>query len=290
MKLKGRTAIITGASIGLGKAIATEFIKEGANVIICARNSTELRHTAIELKKLTTPEQIIYPIIVDVSNTNDMDGLYRIVISKFDKIDILVNNAGIQGPIGLMETTNWEEYINSININLLGVVYACKLFIPHFRANNYGRIINISGGGAANPRANFSAYAIAKTAVVRFTECIAEELKGTNITANSISPGALNTRLFEEALSAGPLLSGKEYHEKALKQKESGGSDPFIAAKLCTFLASQKSNYITGKMISAIWDDWENLKYHLGELKNNDIYTLRRILPKDKGLAWGDIK
>ncbi len=290
MKLYNKTAVITGASQGLGKAIATEFVKEGANVIICARNVNQLTSTQIELIEISHPRQSVFVIQADISNKNDMDKLYKTSIHQFGKIDILVNNAGIQGPSGLLENIDYNEWINSFYTNLFGVVYMCKIFIPHFKSNKYGKIINLSGGGAANPRAYFTAYSTAKAAVVRFTESIAEELKSYNIDANCISPGAMNTKLFEEVLSRGPDSIGKEYYEKALKQKESGGVDPSIAAKLCVFLASEESNGLTGKLISSIWDDWKDIPNHFDEIKTNDIYTLRRILPSDKGYEWGEIK
>ncbi len=290
MKLYNKNAIITGASQGLGKAIATEFVKEGANVIICARNAEQLIDTQSELIALSHPDQKVFAIQTDILDKNDMDKLCRTSIYQFGKIDILVNNAGIQGPSGLFEEIDFEEWINSFYTNLFGAVYMCKLLIPHFKSNKYGKIINLSGGGAANPRSYFSAYATAKAAVVRFTETIAEELKEFGIDANCIAPGAMNTKLFEEVLTRGPDSIGKEYYAKALKQKESGGVDPSTAAKLCVFLASEESNTLTGKLISAIWDDWKDIPNHLEEIKTSDIYTLRRILPSDKGYEWGEIK
>ena len=290
-KLKDKTAVITGASQGLGKAIAEEFIKEGANVIICARNDKQLLETMFDLNKLIVrPKQKILAIQADVSDTRSLDRLYRITMGKFRNIDILVNNAGIQGPTGLIEDINWKEWIESLNINLLGTVYMCQLFIPQFKKMGYGKIINISGGGAANPRAYFTAYATAKAAVVRFTESIADELRDYNVCCNSVAPGALNTRLFDEVLSRGPEKVGEEYYKKALKQKESGGSSLENAAQLCVFLASKESDGITGKLISAVWDDWRNdIPEHIDEIRNSDLYTLRRITPKDKNLKWGDI-
>lgn len=207
---------------------------------------------------------------------------------KFDKIDILVNNAGIRGTKGKIEDVDWNEWVNTININLLGTVYLCKLFIPHFKKNRGGKIVNISGGGAASPYPYFSSYAVSKAGVVRFSETIAEELKGI-VDVNCVSPGALNTAMLEEVLEAGAEKVGEEYYKKALLQKESGGSSLKNAAELVTFLASKESDGITGKLFSAIWDKWEELPKYVNKLKNSDLYTLRRITPRDRGLYWGDV-
>lgn len=283
MSLKNKNAVITGANRGLGKAIATEFVKQGANILICARDAQLLMETRKELLEYGTD---VYACKVDVANKMNLYKLYNNSTSYFDKIDILVNNAGIQGAKGLIEETNWDEWEKTINTNLMSVVYLCKLFIPHFKKNKCGKIINISGGGAANPRAFFSAYAVSKAGVVRFTETIAEELKEYNIDCNSVAPGALNTRLLDEVLEAGPNKIGREAYNKFLKQKEQGGSSIEKASKLCSFLASESSNGITGKLISAPWDNWKDLPNHITELKTTDVYTLRRILPEDRNLKW----
>lgn len=106
---------------------------------------------------------------------------------------------------------------------------------------------------------------------------------------NAIAPGALNTRLLDEILAAGPTKVGKDFYEQSLKQKEQGGTSLSIGASLCTYLASSSSDGITGKLISAVWDPWTNFAEHLDELLNSDIYTLRRIVPKDRGKEWGEI-
>jgi NAD(P)-dependent dehydrogenase (short-subunit alcohol dehydrogenase family) len=146
-----------------------------------------------------------------------------------------------------------------------------------------GKIINLSGGGATNPLPRLSAYAASKAAVVRLTETLAEELREHSIMVNAIAPGALNTRLLDEVLEAGPELVGSEFYEKALKQRETGGAPIEKGVALCVYLASSASDGITGKLISALWDPWENLGELRSELEKSDIYTLRRIVPEDRG-------
>jgi len=135
---------------------------------------------------------------------------------------------------------------------------------------------------------NISAYAVSKAAIVRFAETLAEEVREFNITVNSIAPGALNTRMLDEVLAAGPDKVGRSFFERSLKQKESGGAGFEPGAELALFLASDMSWGITGKLISAMWDDWERWPDHLDELNAPDAYTLRRITGRDRGLSWGD--
>lgn len=289
MPLKGKNAVITGANQGFGKAIAEEFITQGANILICARNEKLLESTRLELSKKAVGSQKVYACKVDVADRESLNQLYNTALEKFGEIDILVNNAGVYGPKGTIEEIDWDRWVEAIEINLLGTVLACKIFIPHFKNNGHGKIINLSGGGATAPLPRISAYAASKAAVVRFTETLSEELNGTGIEVNCIAPGALNTRLLDEVLEAGQEKVGKAFYERAIVQKQQGGTPLIKGAQLCAFLASDKSNGITGKLISAVWDPWDKLQDHLEDLKNSDVYTLRRIIPKDRGMPWGDV-
>lgn len=287
MKLENRNAIITGANQGFGLAVAKEFVKEGASVVICARNLPKLKEAAKALKVMARPGQKIIAIQVDISIEKDVKRFIENSIKELKRIDILVNNAGVYGPKGLIENIDAAEWTKAIEVNLFGVFYACKYILPHMKKNKFGKIINLSGGGATNPLPRISAYASSKAAVVRLTETLAEEYTGCGIDINAIAPGALNTRLLEEALKAGPGVVGEAFYKKALKQKETGGVPLEKGASLCVYLASSESNGITGKLISAVWDPWKEFGCHLDDLKNTDIYTLRRIVPQDRGKSWG---
>jgi 3-oxoacyl-[acyl-carrier protein] reductase len=119
-------------------------------------------------------------------------------------------------------------------------------------------------------------------------ETLAEEVRGCGIDVNAIAPGALNTRMLDEILEAGPEKVGQAFYERSVKQKNQGGASLEKGANLAVFLASSASDGITGKLISAIWDPWETLAAHADELNQTDIYTLRRIVPKDRGKGWGE--
>jgi NAD(P)-dependent dehydrogenase (short-subunit alcohol dehydrogenase family) len=131
----------------------------------------------------------------------------------------------------------------------------------------------MSGGGATSPRPRFSAYASSKTAVVRLTETLAEEVKEFNIQVNAIAPGAVNTRMHDQVLAVGEA-AGKKAIEESQKVKISGGTPLKLPVELAVFLASDASDGLTGKLLSAVWDNWK--KMDLSEVSSSDVYTLRR--------------
>jgi NAD(P)-dependent dehydrogenase (short-subunit alcohol dehydrogenase family) len=285
MKLRGKGIVITGANRGLGREIARACVAEGANVLLCAREGALLEQTCAELNHGAADGQHILSQVTDVSQPEEVRELISCAESSLPQIHGLVNNAAILGPKDLAENAEWKEWVRTIEINLLGTVLTCRAVLPVFRRHGYGKIVNLSGGGATSPRPRFSAYAASKAAVVRFTETLAEETKGSGIDVNAVAPGALNTRLLNEVVAAGPEKVGSEY-ERALKQKEGGGESLEKAAELCLFLLSSESDGISGKLVSAVWDPWPTLAERRAELKQTDIYTLRRILPEDRGLNW----
>ena len=154
-------------------------------------------------------------------------------------------------------------------------------------AQRHGRIINVSGGGATNPLPRLSSYAASKAAVVRFTETLALELKEYGITVNAIAPGALATRLMQQLVDAGPERVGAAFHERMKKIQEGGGTPLQLGAELAAYLASDESAGVTGRLIAAQWDPWRTLRERADELDGSDIYTLRRIVPEDRGRDWG---
>jgi len=286
--LKGRTAIITGGSQGLGLAIAHAYVAAGANILLCARDGEALNTARDDLISRADAEQIIEAEAADVSRSEDVQRLMATALRIFSRIHVLVNNAGVYGPKGMIEDVDWTAWVKAIEVNLFGSVLMCRAVLPHFKAHHYGKIVQLSGGGATNPLPRISAYAASKAAIVRFAETLAEEVREDNIDVNAIAPGPLNTRLLDEVLAEGPNSVGPVFYERALKQKMDGGAPLERGADLSVFLASAASDGLTGKLLSAMWDPWETLPEHLEELQRADIYTLRRIVPKDRGLTWGE--
>jgi NAD(P)-dependent dehydrogenase (short-subunit alcohol dehydrogenase family) len=284
--LDGRAAIVTGGSHGLGLEIARAYLAAGARVLVCARDATALGRARTELESAADPASI-ETVAADVSEPDHVAALVAQALDRFSRVDVLVNNAGVYGPKGQIDDVVWDEWEHAIRVNLLGSVLCCRAVLPHFRANGYGKIVQLSGGGATSPLPRLSAYAASKAAVVRFAETLAEDLRGTGIDVNAIAPGALNTRLLDEVLEAGPERVGDAFYERALEQQAVGGTPLELPARLALFLASAESDGITGKLISAPWDPWEAFASHAEDLRGTDVYTLRRIVPADRGLSWG---
>jgi NAD(P)-dependent dehydrogenase (short-subunit alcohol dehydrogenase family) len=287
MMLKGRNAVITGASIGFGASIAETFAREGANLLLCARGTAALEETAARLRA-AAPGQTIAARPCDVTSKEDVDALAAEAFRLFPHVDAVVNNAGIYGPLGALEEVDWDAWKETITSNLLGTVCVSRAFIPHFKGRGYGKFVNISGGGATSPLPRISAYAASKAAVVRFTETLAEELKGFGIDVNAVAPGVLDTRLTRQLLEAGPEAVGKDLYSRIDSMAGDGQATLEKSAGLCAYLASAESDGISGKLIAALWDPWPTLAEHKADLSGSDIYTLRRILPKERGRAWGE--
>jgi 3-oxoacyl-[acyl-carrier protein] reductase len=285
MKLNRRNALITGGSQGLGKAIATRFLQEGANVVLCARSEKDLLATQAELAS-QFPDRIILAKTCDVADERQVDDLVAYALRELGSIEALVLNAGVYGPMGPTESVSLEEWRRALDINLFGVLLPCRALIPHFKQVGRGKIVVLSGGGATNPLPNISAYAASKAAVVRLMETLAEELRSFHVDVNAIAPGALATRLVDEVLAAGPDKVGAAFFEKNKTWKQNGAVPLELGAGLAVFLASADSDGISGKLLSAQWDPWNDLQHHRDELAESDIYCLRRIVPEDRGKKW----
>jgi NAD(P)-dependent dehydrogenase (short-subunit alcohol dehydrogenase family) len=278
MRLLNKKAIISGASKGLGAAIAKAYVKEGAQVVICARNKDALFQKQAELQAIAPINNKIIAQPTDVVSLEQVNSLIKTAEKEWGGLDILVANAGIYGPKGPLENLDWQAWSDAIDINLKGTVLQCRAVIPLLKKQKKGKIIILSGGGATKPMPYFSAYASSKAGIVRFSETLAEELKKFNIDVMSISPGALNTGFLDEVLKAGSENVGPDFYQAALKQSKSGGTPLELAAELAVYLATEVANGITGKLISAVWDRWDNLHEYFPKISNSDIFTLRRII------------
>ena len=284
---KKQTILITGANQGLGFEIAKYFAQKDKKLILCGRTKKLNKIAKKKLNQLNNKDIFFYKL--DISKKNDVDKFYSKIFRKFKKIDVLINNAGIYGPKGYTHLVDWNELIKTININLIGSIYMIRKILPHFKDKKSGRIIQMSGGGASSSFPFFSSYSISKVGIVRYVENIAEEYKKYKIFANSVAPGPVNTRMLNEVLEAGPNKVGKKFYEKSIKQLKNGGTDISKIISLIDFLSSNKSNGISGKLISALWDNWIDFKKNLKILKKSDVGTLRRIAGRDRKLNFFDI-
>jgi NAD(P)-dependent dehydrogenase (short-subunit alcohol dehydrogenase family) len=274
-EVSNKIVVITGGGQGIGKNMALTFAKLGSKVIICSRTRQDLEDVEKEIKDFGG---FCESYVVDVAIYSQVEKFFQNVIKKHGVIDVLITCAGIYGPIGSLDENDIEDWKKAIGINLLGTVNSVKSIMPFMKHRKEGKIITLCGGGIGGPNIvpNFSAYTTSKAAIAGFTEALSKELLDYNVQINAISPGAVNTRLLDIALKAGEK-AGKEFLEKCRRQKLEGGTPPEKSAGLVVFLASKESNHITGKVLSAVWDDiaaFHNIK---DELARSSIFNLRRI-------------
>jgi 3-oxoacyl-[acyl-carrier protein] reductase len=285
--LSGRAAIITGASQGLGAAIAERFLAAGASVMLCARGAAEL-----EARRPDPPNGLSRAPFAaqrsDISHEADVDALFEAATRAFARIHILVNNAAVTGPIGPFDAVDWSEWLATISVNLAGTAYCTRKALSLFKPHRYGKIINISGGGASDPLPRMSAYAVCKAAIVRFTETLALEVEGQNIDVNAVAPGPLATRMFDQMIAAGPERIGAKLHVSIKKLKAQGATPLELGAELCAYLASAEADGLSGRIFAARWDPWPFTDAVKADIVASDIYTLRRITARDRGKDWSD--
>jgi 3-oxoacyl-[acyl-carrier protein] reductase len=273
--LENKRIIITGGSQGIGYAVAEKCVSEGAEVLLVARNESDLKVAITKLSSLSQRNHRYY--VLDVSNLEAVRHFAAWITSEQLAIDGLVNCAGVYGPIGKSTDVDLGDFNKAININFLGTVFMCSAFAPMLSASARRKIVNFSGGGAATPFANYSAYATSKVAIVRFTENLSIELSSDLLDINCVAPGFVLTRLHKLTVDAGSDVAGKGFFEFTQRQIESGGTSPQKAADLTCFLLSGASDGITGKFISAPWDPWQTEEFQSLLRTDKDAATLRRI-------------
>lgn len=276
MELIGRRCLVTGGGRGLGRAIATALAREGAHVAVLARTEPELDETAALLADQGRPA---LKLRADVGRRAEVDAAIERVLAAWGGVDVLVNNAGIQGPIGRVEEVDPDAWLQVVQVNLGGCFHCTRQVLPAMIAQRYGKIINLSGGGAVGPRPFFSAYSASKAGVVRFSENLAGEVAEYGIDVNAVAPGAVNTRMLDQRLAAGAAVSAEERErdQHLLRAGDATGERP---AALAVYLASARSDGLTGRLLAAVWDPWETLDVEA--IMATEAFAVRRV-PRPEG-------
>ena len=268
--LAGRRVLVTGASRGLGAVVARHLAESGAEVVLVARTEPVLEELAGSL-----PGSGHEAVALDVTDAGAWAAAAPRV-APGGVLDGLVTAAATIGPIGPLGSWEVDDFRTTLDVNVVGVLLPVLVMLDALRAGG-GSVVTFSGGGATGPFPRFDAYAASKAAVVRLTENLARDL-GPVVRCNSVAPGFVMTDMHRATLEAGPDRVGREYFERTRAALESGGGDPpGPAAALTAFLLSPVAAGITGTLVSARWDPWEDEACRARLRDEPDFATLRRI-------------
>ncbi len=273
MQLNNRICLVAGASGAIGRAVAESLHAAGARLALTYHSrkpqSEEFPHSG--------NGQSVLQIPLEIRSRENTEAAVRQVVTHFGGIDVLVNCTGILGPIGPTAQVSIEDWVQAIETNLVGSFYLTRAVLPTMLAQGRGKIIHFSGGGAAYARPFFTAYSASKAALVRFTESLAEELRESGIDVNTIAPGPVSSRMWQQMRSSAEA-AGPQTIADLKKMEESGGVSPQLAATLALFLISDRANGLSGRLISAVHDDWSGLDdKRIAEIMHGEAGTLRRI-------------
>ena len=271
--------VITGSSSGIGRALAERLLAHGHEVWGLARSD--------QADMAARHDSTFHATRCDVAGWAHVARAAAEVGAAWPHVDGLVCCAGLQGEIGRAVTADPVRWSATVRANLDGTFFAIRAFHPALhRAPRRAKIVCFSGGGASKARPHFSAYGSAKTAIVRLVETIAEEERGTALDINAVAPGAINTRMTDEIVTAGPAVAGEAEYQAAVRHKKADGALLERALDLVEWLLSPASDGISGRLISAVWDPWPTLDRQREGLTGSDIYTLRRVTPEERGQEW----
>ena len=270
-RLQGKVALITGGGRGIGRAIARAYAAEGAVLALAARTDAELNATSGEIRAEFGSE--VTTAIADVRDREQVENAVSRTLERFGTIDVMVNNAGNSGEIGPLWKLDPDRWANVISVHVLGTYYGCRAVIPGMLARGQGRIVNMSGVGGPND----TSYDAAKTAIVNMTENLSVELAGTGVTVNAISPGSIHTRMWEEVRDMALAAGDTEMYEKGVQVTSGGGASIERAAELAVLLGSDACGGLSGRLIRAARDTFEDIPAQVEEIMSSDALLLRRV-------------
>jgi NAD(P)-dependent dehydrogenase (short-subunit alcohol dehydrogenase family) len=269
--LAGQRVLVTGASRGIGRAVSVRLAREGAEVVVASRDARALQAVLEEMEPRAHAA-----VALDVTDRSAwQDALEIIAPGGF--LSGVVTAAASLTPIGPIGSWDVEEFRRTVDVNLVGTLLAVESSIPSLRSSR-GSVVAFSGGGATGPFPRYDAYAASKVAVVRLAENLAAELRSQGVRVNCVAPGFVLTDMHQATLTAGAEQAGREYFDRTARALASGGGDPpELAVGLVSFLLSRASEPITGKLISARWDRWQDESFQTRLAEEADFATLRRI-------------
>jgi 3-oxoacyl-[acyl-carrier protein] reductase len=250
MQLTGKVALVTGASKGIGRAVAELLAGEGANVVITARNEQPLEDTAREIAAMSRRE--VLAVAGDMSKTEDVEKAVRAAIGRFGRIDILVTCAG-SSPGGLLEELTEEQWMSSLNLKFMGYVRSVRAVIPHMRERGEGAIVLVVGNDGLKPSYWEMTAGVANAADINFASSVAEQYGRHGVRINTVNPGPVNTERWdglEKAFARDKKVDQARAHELAVSSIPFHRlCEPQEVASLVVFLASPRASFINGAHI-----------------------------------------
>ena len=265
--MEGTKVLITGGARGIGARVAEFLAERGCRLALCDRLEKGLKKTAARIAaQYDVP---VKPYVCDVTDPNRVGEMVAEIVGWADGLDVLVNNAGVLGPPDPIEDVAMKDWRRPLDINLFGTVHCTRAVIPTMKKQGHGKIINYAGAGVGWKVMDrlHTSYVTSKFAVYGFTEALAHDLVDFGIQVNIVSPGKVET----------PLWDGVSPERR--KELRRSGQDLSGApvARLITFLASARSGRLTGKILSADWDDVDKLARDIEGINNSCRYTIRKI-------------
>jgi NAD(P)-dependent dehydrogenase (short-subunit alcohol dehydrogenase family) len=261
-----KVALVTGGGRGLGRAFAQALAANDYAVAVLARSVAELEETAASLKGHPCKT-----VVADVTDADAVDRAVADVEKALGPIDLLVNNAGIVGPLRPFALSTVADWWRTLEVNILGQVVCAHRVLPGMIARKGGRIVNIASGGGATMLPNFSAYITSKTALIRFSECLAHEVREHGIAVFAMGPGTVRTAMSEYSLNSEDGRTWLPWFADIFKE----GRDlpPERPAELLLALASGRMDALSGRFVRPD-DDLDRLLAAAGEIQARKLYSL----------------
>jgi 3-oxoacyl-[acyl-carrier protein] reductase len=249
--IRSRTAVVTGGSLGIGRAIARELAQEGVSVAIVARDVVRLEAAAAEIARETNARCI--PVPADLTDADQLERAMRTALEALGQVDILVNNAGAT-PMGRIGDTPDEVWMKSINLKLMGYMRCARILTPPMRARKWGRVINIIGRSGHQPRPSYITGSTVNASLLSFTHALASECAPDNVLVTGVNPGPIATPRWDTVVAQGAAGAGRSAEAEnaaaiatvALRRV----GTPEECSGLVAFLCSDRAGFITGTMIN----------------------------------------
>ena len=266
--LDGRRVLVTGAGGMIGRAVAVELAGRGASVLLVGRTASSLEETRALLGGPASHEILA----IDVGEEGAWEAHKDLVAEVTD----VVCAAAVLTPVGVVGTYAPSAFWSAMQINVLGSLLAVHFALPGLKAAG-GSVVMFSGGGATKPLPRYDAYATSKAATVRLAENLSEGLHEDGIKVNAVAPGFVASAMHEVTLQAGPEAVGPDYFASTQKSLDKGGVPPQRSAKLVADLIGGVAGEVSGRLLSAEWDPWEDPAFFQALAAAPDLGTLRRI-------------